>query len=69
MLGGTITSIIHPEDVESYKALMESLGLLPEELNYDTVGAPLLHVEDVENSSDKGYDKLRKGLEDIFNLM
>ncbi|GAX72763.1 hypothetical protein CEUSTIGMA_g219.t1 [Chlamydomonas eustigma] len=67
--GGTITSIIHPEDVTSFMALMEQLKLQPEELSYDTLGAPLLHADDVNGSNEKGYEKLRKGLEDIFNLM
>lgn len=94
--GGTITTIITPDEVPALTAMMAKLGLTPMEQDDAAAGPPLLQpggeasllvlegdepgeaagqgAEAAEGGEGKGLDsgqvdKLRKGLEDIFNLM
>ena len=70
MAGGTITTIVGPDDLPALMVIMNSLHLNPTEQADGAVGAPLLEVLDGDEGGDGlGVDKLRKGLEDIFNLL
>ena len=70
--GGTITTIIGPDDLPALMGIMDSLDLSPTE--QDDLGAPLLQPSSGDSgedngATDEGVDKQRKGLEDIFNLL
>ena len=68
--GGTITTLLGPGDLPALLSIMESLNLNAAEQDAATVGSPLLEISAADGEGDiEDQDRLRKGLEDIFNLM
>lgn len=63
-----------PDDLPTLLGIMESLGIDAAEKDAAAVGSPLLEVPADGDGTEAGQgepsvDRLRKGLEDIFNLM
>ena len=73
MLGGTVTTIIGPDELPSLMSIMDSLNISPTKQDDSGLGAPLLSTPsgdgEEETGSAESVDKQRKGLEDIFNLL
>ena len=70
--GGTITTLVGPDDLPALLSIMESLGVNAASEDAAAIGTPLLEVSAADGEGgegDKGVDRLRKGLEDIFNLL
>ena len=64
--------MLGPDDLPALLSIMESLNLNAAEQDAAAVGSPLLEVSAADGEGEmggQGVDRLRKGLEDIFNLM
>lgn len=77
--GGVITTLVTSEEVPLLAEIMVDLGLDPTEQQDANSGSPLLDIVGEEamevfeqeggSEKDTTVDKLKKGLEDIFNLL